>query len=304
VRMRVRKRAWLCGVFSFVASTTAAAQDTHPYPECTTRPSEGDIEGAMGAFKAGKARYDEGNRERAILYWEDAYRMDCTAHDLLVNLATAYELHGNKEQALVALQAYLLRVPDSKKREQVTRRIELLQTQLDAEKKREVQAVSPQAQGATAQTGGAQSPQPAGRTRVPRDDQGAGPDSTGAGKRPLVPLIVAGVGAAVAVVGAGVLVVTSLDLSKYTDECGPDRNSCKNDETAAAANAAANRQAASAWVTGGGLAVAAGGLAWYFLSKPESKTATSVPLRRSTPALAAKVDLGHGYAGLRLSGAF
>jgi tetratricopeptide (TPR) repeat protein len=291
-----------------VLSTAAAAQETHAYPDCTTRPSEGDIEGAMGAFKAGKARYDEGNRERAILYWEDAYRMDCTAHDLLINLATAYELQGNKEQALVALQTYLSRVPDSKKREQVTRRIELLESRLDAEKKRAAEAATaPPAQHASAQAAAPSTPSAARTQPRARKDEGAASQPTSGAKRPLLPLIVAGAGAAVAVVGAGMLVVASLDVSKYRDLCPGKDAVCPDDETKNSANAAADRQTISAWVTVGGLAVAAGGLAWYFLSKPEQKTEASLPRDRAprmAPPVAARIRLGHGYAGLSLSGAF
>src|SRR5688500_20314045 len=91
---------------------------------CTEEPQENNITAAKGAYQAGKASYKEADYERAITYWEDAYRRDCTAHALLLNLARAYELHGQKHQAVIALETYLIRKPDAPQRGQIERRIE------------------------------------------------------------------------------------------------------------------------------------------------------------------------------------
>ena len=63
------------------------------FPPCEGKPSETDVAAAQGAFQAGKVSFDEADYQRAINYWEDAFRRDCTATALLLNLARAYELN-------------------------------------------------------------------------------------------------------------------------------------------------------------------------------------------------------------------
>ena len=41
-----------------------------------------------------------GDYATAITYWRDAYRRDCTAHALLLNLARAFELKGDRAEAV------------------------------------------------------------------------------------------------------------------------------------------------------------------------------------------------------------
>src|SRR5688572_7462764 len=88
--MRSLMGARTLGVVLFFAARATMGQ-TRPYPECTAEPTESDIAAAKGAFQAGQASFNEADYERAITYWEDAYRRDCTAHALLLNLARAYE---------------------------------------------------------------------------------------------------------------------------------------------------------------------------------------------------------------------
>ncbi|HEY6722403.1 MAG TPA: tetratricopeptide repeat protein, partial [Polyangiaceae bacterium] len=120
------------GVVLFLSGHAAMAQ-TRPYPECTAEPTEGDIAAAKGAFQAGQASFNEADYDRAITYWEDAYRRDCTAHALLLNLARAYELKGDKAQAVEALQTFLARKPESPQKDQIERRIVVLNQQIAAE---------------------------------------------------------------------------------------------------------------------------------------------------------------------------
>ena len=68
------------------------------------RPSDSDVTAAKGAFQAGNVSFNEADYDRAILYWEDAYRRDCTATLLLQHLGRAYEGLGNLEQAVIALR--------------------------------------------------------------------------------------------------------------------------------------------------------------------------------------------------------
>ena len=123
--MRSLLGPWMLAM-ALLASARMASAQAKPYPECTAEPTEGDVAAAKGAFQAGQASFNEADYARAITYWEDAYRRDCTAHALLLNLARAYELGGDKEQAVEALQTYLARKPESPQKDQINRRIEVL----------------------------------------------------------------------------------------------------------------------------------------------------------------------------------
>jgi len=301
--MRMQNWAWLFGLGLFLVTASAAAEERHDYPECKSKPTDADVEGAQGAFKAGKARYDEGNRERAILYWEDAYRMDCTAHDLLINLATAYELQGNKEQALVALETYLKRVPDSKKREQVSRRIDQLKAQIDADRKKAQApvpaAAAPPPPGQPAVAPGTPAPGAAPGTTAPGV---ATAEPAPSGRRPLAPLILAGAGGVVTIVGLGMFAAASSDVKSYEDQCGPGGKQCPSDAIAKKANDAIKARDRAGGITVVGLAVTGAGLLWYFLSKPRPSPAPQA--LESSPSTRLSPVVGRSYAGLELSGAF
>src|SRR5688572_29021694 len=69
------------------APTSTGSPPGARYPACASEPDAQSIQAARGAFEAGKAAFEEGDYDRAIMYWEDAYRRDCTAHAMLKNLA-------------------------------------------------------------------------------------------------------------------------------------------------------------------------------------------------------------------------
>src|SRR6476660_4881766 len=121
--------------FSLVTGTvllgavSAFAADTKPYPSCTTTPTEADRNAAKGAFAAGQGSFNEADYATAITYWRDAYRRDCTAHPLLLNLARAFELKGDRAEAITSLETYLQRKPDAPDADQIKRRIDNLKAQ-------------------------------------------------------------------------------------------------------------------------------------------------------------------------------
>src|SRR5450432_1648260 len=133
-KIRMRKHLcalWLVGSAAmFVPALAHAEDEPKPYPECTKAPTDSETAAAKGAYQAGNASFDEADYPRAITYWEDAYRRDCTANLLLKNLARAYELYGQKRQAVVALETYLVREPTTGDKEQIQRRIEVLKKQI------------------------------------------------------------------------------------------------------------------------------------------------------------------------------
>lgn len=103
------------------------------YPVCNHEPTETDVSAAKGAYRAGQVSFQEADYERALLYWEDAFRRDCTAVKLLLNIARAYELSGDRRAAVHALVTYLERDPDWEDRSAVEKRIEKLNQKLAEE---------------------------------------------------------------------------------------------------------------------------------------------------------------------------
>ncbi|HEX3595043.1 MAG TPA: hypothetical protein VHU80_08080, partial [Polyangiaceae bacterium] len=101
MRSPVRLSSWFIAASLSLAPALASAEDApRPYPACDRTPTQGDVSAAKGAFDAGNGSFNEADYDRAITYWEDAYRRDCTAHPLLLNLARAYELNGQKQHAV------------------------------------------------------------------------------------------------------------------------------------------------------------------------------------------------------------
>ena len=99
-------RRWtylLCGALVLGSFATMAAPEPQPYPACQGKPTEGDQKAAKSLFTAGQVSFNEADYRTAIQYWRDAYKRDCTAHLLLVNLARAYELAGDKRESVTAL---------------------------------------------------------------------------------------------------------------------------------------------------------------------------------------------------------
>jgi len=221
------------------------------YPECVSEPSDEEVEAAKGAFMAGRAAFDEADYERAITYWSDAYRRDCTAHDLLRNLARAYELSGQKLAAIEALRTYLERVPDTPKREQFDRRIEKLEEQLEEER-----AATPEPAAEPSEPAPEVAPTPTGEPTP-------SPAPTARGKKPVAPLIVAGAGAVIATVGGVGFLSEVGKATDFEDQCGPDRDRCPSSEVEQDAMDWRQRQYLFGVTTWTGVGIAATGLIWY-----------------------------------------
>jgi tetratricopeptide (TPR) repeat protein len=290
----MRKHLWAVWLVSsaalFLPALAQAEDEPKPYPECTKAPTDSETAAAKGAYQAGNASFDEADYPRALTYWEDAYRRDCTANLLLKNLARAYELYGQKRQAVVALETFLVREPSSSDKEQIQRRIEVLKKQIAAEK------AAPPAGGPTPAAAMATTPPP---------PPAATTEPTPVvmhKKRSFVPLIVAGAGAVVTVIGVAVYAGGSKDVNKYEALC-PNRM-CTGPNEQADANggeAARKKKVTGAVVTGVGVAGIAGGLIWYFV-QPTTSNATASAGTLSKPRV--NPELAPGFAGLALSGAF
>ena len=289
MRKQLCALALVGGAAFFVPALAHAEDEPKPYPECTKAPTDSETAAAKGAYQAGNASFDEADYPRAITYWEDAYRRDCTANLLLKNLARAYELYGQKRQAVVALETYLVREPTSSDKEQIQRRIEVLKKQIASEK------AAPPPTGTQPPTTTTTPPPPPPVNPEPAPD-------THAGKRPILPLIVAGAGGVVFIVGIVVYSNGAKDVTKFEGECpnhycgsGPAAITLQNE-----ANSARSKKIAGGVVAGVGAATLAGGLIWYFLSPRSGGTASAGTLTRPhvDPAVTP------GFAGMALSGAF
>jgi tetratricopeptide (TPR) repeat protein len=266
----------LCALALVPTLAAHAAPSPVVYKPCDKKPSADDTEAAKGLFSAGKVSFNEGDYPKAIQFWKDAFERDCTALLLLQNLANAYERAGNTEAAILTLETLITRDPSSGDTAMM-KRIENLKKKLA--EAAATTAPPPATSSAPAPTSSAP---PAPTTTATEAPAG----------RPITPLIVAGAGGAFALVGALVYLGGQGKLSDAEKLC-PDRKNCTNDEAVSKGNSGRTQVLAGGILAGVGVAGVAGGLAWYFLSKPEGGTARVV-----APALAP------GYAGFSLAGRF
>lgn len=285
----MRRWSWFACSTLAVSSivTLVAAADIEPYPTCTTKPTPSETRAAQGAFEAGSGSYEEADYPKAIMYWRDAYRRDCTAHMLLLNLANAYEKMGDKPGAIHALRTYIERVPDDKTRSSLERRIQNLEMQVSTGTETKQDAAAP------APTATETAPPPTA-TSAPTSDQ---PPPA---KQSIAPWIVVGSGAALAIVGGLVYLGGSKKVGDSEDVCGGGRACPNTDEGRQAAedgDSGRTQMVAGGVVGGIGVVAVAGGLVWHFaFDKPTSTTQATRP--SLNPAFST------GYAGVQLGGKF
>ena len=310
--MRTLLGSWTLGVVVLVSAEAASAQ-TRPYPECTSEPTESDVAAAKGAFQAGQASFNEADYERAITYWEDAYRRDCTAHALLLNLARAYELSGDKRQAVEALQTYLARKPESPQKDQINRRIEVLNQQIDKEATAVAAAPPPEP---------APAPQAAPMPKPPAPQPAPEPTPEPSDSFWVGPAIVGGAGVIAAGTGVVVHAIGDADEDAAAEKC-PERVGCSL-EVEEQGNDGIFKQKLGVGLMIGGTAAVGGALAWFLLAQPGSGTATPANDTSDKRALGTRAasarppagksaahskmfvlpELGPGHAGLSVFGSF
>jgi tetratricopeptide (TPR) repeat protein len=263
-----------------LSSAGALAADTKtPFPPCTTAPTEADRKAAQGAFAAGQGSFNEADYATAITYWRDAYRRDCTAHALLLNLGRAYELKSDRSEAINSLETYLVRKPDAPDADQIRRRIENLKSQMTAAAPPPTIAPLP----------GTSAPAPVAPTPLPSEsDSGRGPGAT--------PLILAGAGGVVAIVGT-VLLLTGMKKEDDAAAKCPSRINCGS--VADDGNSARTQEKIGGTLIGVGGAAIAGGLIWFFVSKSASGQVPNAAQRASVSPF-----LGPGLGGVSFSASF
>ncbi|HZF47973.1 MAG TPA: tetratricopeptide repeat protein [Polyangiaceae bacterium] len=255
------------------------------FPTCDRKPTQADIDAAMTSHKAGAQLYERNEFDRAIENWRDTYRLDCSVHAVLINVAAAYEKKGDKESAIAALEAYLRRYPKAPDEQAITERIETLKRELPPK-------VEPTATPLPSVTVTAPPPPP---PPLPRPERPYG-------IKPWYPVVIGGVATL-----AGVILLP-LGLSAIGDAeeaCGEAR-ACPMGmaDLASKGNTGRTQVIIGDIALGVGLAGVAGGLIWQMvlnkprLLKPRAPHASPAPKTRVAPALAP------GFGGLSVAGAF
>jgi hypothetical protein len=84
-----------------------------PTAVCHDPPSPTAVAAAKGAHQAATRFFERGAYDEAIRCWTDAYELDCTAHDLLLNIARALDRKGDHAASLATLRAHRLRKRES-----------------------------------------------------------------------------------------------------------------------------------------------------------------------------------------------
>ncbi|WP_394834155.1 tetratricopeptide repeat protein [Pendulispora rubella] len=260
------------------------------YPECKTMPTEAESEAAHGAYLAGKGSFDEADYTTAITYFKDAYRRDCTKYELLNALARAFEAKGEPPEAIHALETYLRRAPATNPgNADVQRRIAALKAQM-----------APPPAGGSGSAPSQVTPSTTSSTTTttaPAPHEGDRP----APVHTIYPWIVAGGGAVVAIVGVSLWAIGNGQVSQSKDDAsaaGCSGTSCpdgvnvkpfqdKNDS-------GTTKKTLGVVLVGVGAAAIAGGLVWHFVE----------PSLARSRKVHARPDVGPGYAGLSLGGAF
>ncbi|WP_146648071.1 tetratricopeptide repeat protein [Labilithrix luteola] len=308
--MRARKLALgiglSLGLGLGVASAPAHAQSgtaaSSSYPSCTGRTiSQSESDAAHTIYLAGRVQYDDSNWDAAIAQFREAYRRDCTKHELLVIISRAYESKGDKQEAINALQTYLERVPaNSPDAPALRTRLENIKRQLAEENKKKEQAAAAAA---------ASTPPPATTTTTTTTTP---PPATERREHTVLPWIVVGVGGAAVVAGAVLL----LAAPKMPPSCDESTGNCTYPPTVNSSNATqlqkdefdqnretagravGMKQAGTITLIGGGVLVV-GGLVWHFL-EPTGSAETGATAKRPkiTPAVSPT------FAGVSLGGSF
>lgn len=262
-----------------LASERSAFAQTKDYPAACASVPATESDRAHTLYSAGKAYFDDGNYEQAIAQFREAYKKDCTKHEVLIIVSRSYELHNERAEAIKALELYLERSPNAPDTQQQKTRIENLKRELAKER----------AAAAAAAAGPAAPKQEIREHTIP-------------------PWIVVGLGGAAIITGVVVVVAIAPDLPAG---CNSDNASCAKDpagrETKEAfekrqekAGRAVDQPLYGALAIGGGAILVAGGLLWHFLEP--TGPVEAAPNAKLKPKL--RPQIGQGYGGLSLGGTF
>jgi hypothetical protein len=285
-------RTWGLGVGAAVAlcvSATVAVGQAPPagnYPDCTKKPTPADIEGAKGAHRAASQFYDRAEYDKAIRYWNDAYAFDCTANDLLVNVANAYEKLGDRASTVITLEVYLSRTGPNPTLQQKVKNLKAAMNPQPA-------LTAPTAFAPTASVAPTLAPTAPPVPEAPRPYG-------------FKPWLVVGGGAALALVGAILLPVGYGAISDAAAACTGPNHSCPvgvGQDVIDKGNSG-RVQAGVGWgMLSLGILAVGGGMVWQLLYNKPAATAPGQPAQPKTGVWLAPIA-GPGAAGLTVGGTF
>ncbi len=284
--------------FLRVGDARAQAPALTNYPVCTSKPTAQDTDAARSAYMLGKRFFEESDYSSASHNFTDAYKLDCTKPELLLNVARANELLGNRAEAVHALETYMQRSttlgPDEKT--SLQRRIDNLKAAIAAQ----APAAAPPVTAPTAPVAPPPTAPPPVATTAPPPPP---PPPPAEGQQHTVaPWVITGVGGAAVIAGGVMFLVGTSDVSTA-------EKTCDLSGTAKCPNTSAGQSAASTGTTGntlkdaggglfiGGLVVAASGLIWHFF-EPTGPAKTDAPKASVSPVF------GPGYTGASVVGTF
>ncbi|MDB4941827.1 MAG: hypothetical protein JWP97_1361 [Labilithrix sp.] len=279
----------LLGTVAFSVPALAqpsSASSSYPPVCAASSVSAGKSEEAHAFYNAGRALYDEGNYDGAIAQFREAYRRDCSKHDLLIIISRSYELKGDKPEAVKALEAYLDRVKDSPDAQTHKTKIENL--------KKQIAAAPPAATPSTTAT-------TAPATTAPSTTM---PPAAEVREHTAAPWVVVGIGGVAAVTGLVVLLTSpklpaGCDANNETCARLPGEDAAAYKERQDKAGRHKGQPLIGGVILGAGGVVLLGGLLWHFLEPTGPvNTTTAKGMRLLTPAVAP------GYAGMSLGGTF
>lgn len=297
---RVKPRPWQAGAAALVTLALAGglalgADDPNVmFPDCGRTD---DIEAAKIAHKAAAQLFERSEYDRAIENWRDAYKLDCKAHGLLINAASAYEKKGDKESAIAMLEAYLRRAPSAPDATSIIQKIDVLRTSLPPK-------VDP-VPTATATVAPTARPIVRPPPPLPKPERPYG----------VKPWFVVGAGG-VAILAGAILVPVGLGLIAEAEEaCGGGRM-CEvgQKDIASRGNTGRAEVIAGDVAISVGIAAIAGGLVWQFaLNKPrlqkrapegQGDPARPTAPEAAPPPVSFAPFVGPGFGGVAASGSF
>jgi hypothetical protein len=285
--MRSRKLAIIAGLLlAATTSVPAFAQSApkEPYPAACTSAAAAQSDNAHRFYEFGKGYYDEGNYEQAIVQFREAYKRDCSKHDLLIIISRAYELKGDRPEAIRALEMYVERVPSAT----TEHRTKIENLKKDLAKQLAAAAAAP----------------PLGTSKPVEMREHTVP-----------PWLVVGAGG-IAIIAGIVVIATAPSLP---EGCATESKTCtripdpdgplgpKKEESEASfrnrtetAGTAKDQPIYGVVVIGAGAAIVIGGLLWHFLEPtgPVEASSSGKIKPKMTPQVAP------GYAGLSLGATF
>jgi hypothetical protein len=288
-------RYWRLGPATLVALAAvgvgaALAQPAVPtFPECTKKATPQDNEAAKNAHRVATQFYDRGEYEKAIQYWTDAFKFDCSVNDLLINIANSYEKMGDKAATVVTLEEYLKRTGPNPTIQQKIANLKKSMTPPTPSVTASASAVPTITATPTATATVTTAP------TVPSVPEGPRPY----GRKPWA---LVGAGGGLALIGVILLPLGYGNISSADSLC-PTRTHCSND-VVSQGNAGRNEVFAGWPLFSTGVGLVVGGLIWQFaLNSPrpvppppgEAKTGRVWVMPSTT---------GRGQSGVVLGGSF